>query len=60
MNNECVAPNNIVLNERTKQDIADAIQKAIDDNKPKFANVAVANFDGSIAYTLTKKVGGKL
>lgn len=45
---------------KTKQDIADEIQKAIDDNKPKFANVAVANFDGSIAYTLTKKVGGKL
>ena len=59
MNNECIVPNNQVLNEKTKQDIADAIRKAIDDNKPKFANVAVANFDGSIAYTLTKKVGGK-
>lgn len=43
----------------TAEDIQKAIQKAIDDNKPKFANVAVANFDGSIAYTLTKKVGGR-
>lgn len=42
---------------QTVEDIQKAIQKAIDDNNPRFANVAVANFDGSIAYTLTKKVG---
>ena len=44
---------------QTAEDVQKAIQKAIDDNKPRFANVAVANFDGSIAYTLTKKVGGR-
>ena len=47
------------LDNQTVEDIQKSIQKAIDDNKPKFANVAVANFDGSIAYTLTKKVGGR-
>ena len=41
------------------QKTIETIQKVIDDNKPKIANVAVANFDGSIAYTLKKKVGGK-
>lgn len=54
----CIMPNNQVLDETTKKDIAESIQKAIEDNKPKIANVAVANFDGSIAYTLQKKVGG--
>lgn len=58
--NECVIPNSQVLDDKTKQNIAEAIQKAIDDNKPKIANVAVANFDGSIAYALQKKVGGRL
>ena len=56
----CIAPNNMFLDERTKQDIAEAIQKAIDDNTPKIANVAVANIDGTIAYTLKKKVGGRI
>ena len=41
------------------QKTIETIQKVIDDDKPKIANVAVANFDGSIAYTLKKKVGGK-
>ena len=48
-----------VLDKTTVEDIQKSIQKALDDNKPRFANVAVANFDGSIAYTLTKKVGGR-
>lgn len=44
---------------QTVEDVCKALQKAIDDNKPRFANAAVANFDGSIAYTLKKKVGGR-
>ena len=55
-----ISPNIQVLDVQTVDDIQESIQKAIDDNKPKFANVAVANFDGSIAYTLTKKVGGAI
>lgn len=58
--NECIVPNNQVLDDISKKTIAEAIQEAIDDNKPRIANVAVANFDGSIAYTLQKRVGGRL
>lgn len=60
MDNFTMSPNIQVLDKKTIEDIQKSIQKAIDDNKPRFANVAVANFDGSIAYTLTKKVGGRL
>ena len=56
--NNCISPNLSGLDNLTVEDVQKSIQKAIDDNKPRFANVAVANFDGSIAYTLTKKVGG--
>ena len=47
-----------------KKDISDEmfekIAKQIDEelNKPKFAYVGVMNFNGTLAYTLTKKVGG--
>lgn len=58
--NECIVPNIQVLDAVTKENIAKAIQEAIDNNKPRIANVAVANFDGSIAYTLKKRVGGRL
>lgn len=60
MSNITINPNIQVLDKQTVEDIQKSIQKAIDDNKPRFANVAVANFDGSIAYTLTKKVCGRL
>lgn len=58
MDNFTMSPNIQGLDKKTIEDIQKSIHKAIDDNKPRFANVAVANFDGSIAYTLTKKVGG--
>lgn len=56
--NNCISANIQVLDEKTVEDICQSIAEAIDDNKPRMANVAVANFDGSIAYTLTKRVGG--
>lgn len=59
MSNITIRPNIQGLDNQTVEDIQKSIQKAIDDNKPRFANFAVANFDGSIAYTLTKKVGGR-
>ena len=57
--NSGVSANIQGLDNQTTEDIQKSIQQTIDDNKPKFANVAVANFDGSIAYTLKKKVGGR-
>ena len=57
--NNGISANIQVLDNQMKEDIQKAIQKAVDDNKPRFALVAVANFDGSIAYTLTKKIGGQ-
>lgn len=54
-----IQPNIQALDNQTVEDIQKSIQKAINDNKPKFVNEAVANFDGTIAYTLTKKVGGR-
>ena len=57
--NNGITPNIQGFDKTTVEDIQKSIQKALDDNKPRFANAAVANFDGSIAYTLTKKVGGR-
>lgn len=59
MENKGVSANIQVLDKNTVKDIQKSIQEVLD-NKPRLANVAVANFDGTIAYTLTKKVGGRL
>ncbi len=55
---ECFAPHSCVLDEKSREEIAKAIYEAIENDEPKIANVAVANFDGTIAYTLKKRVGG--
>lgn len=55
---ECIAPHGCVLDEKSREEISKAICEAIENDKPKIANVAVANFDGTIAYTLKKRVGG--